>query len=334
MAPLYGLRASGTAFGEYASSLVEFLRSSENRVSGTAPYRVFHVVFKSATRGADDVVVITVHYRRRFEGSGKGGKERRKGGKKGGKGGEVLEEARGRLVVVLSAVRDSSGRKSSVAEREFTCLPLLLTKGPFSMARSVIEWLETSFDTSVVPLALASFQLSGLLSAWVRHIVLTDPAESAPKTRGRAAKSQGSSKRPLELVFDFPPELAGLESLSYTVDYDSLMSLFRASRSALIQAKLDADVPVDRDPVTGDALLDHEEQAALAGTIVDALFIQFESVFGISLSRVSLTQISSPLAMIAQGKLKLVNPHPDNVRFVIDSLHPVLFPEHAAAQQQ
>ena len=116
------------------------------------------------------------------------------------------------------------------------------------------------------------------------------------------------------MVFEFPASTKDVRKLTYTVDYDSLMSLYRASRAVFV------------DPDTGEPKgneLTQDDEFVLAESIVDGVLNQFEAVFGIPLERLTLRRISSPIAMIGNGKLKVL--HADAAAFVVDSLHAALF---------
>ncbi|KNC46643.1 uncharacterized protein AMSG_03080 [Thecamonas trahens ATCC 50062] len=330
--PLYGLRVTSDAFSTYSKALVEHMRAEEHRVSGASPYRVYHVVVTSPTTAGDDVLHISVHYRRHYDdaaaaaAAAAGRATRRRGDDTSPLAG--LDEAKGVLTVYLIGSRDSSGRKSDATNAQFVHLPLLLTKGPLSMARDVINWIETSFDATVAPLELPSYALTSLLHVWMRKVVTTDPARFAPPRRGRpraaatGAREPTSPKRPLELVFAVLDAAPGLDTITYTIEYDSVMSLYRASRAALF--------PTPRSPRRGETGLSADDEASLAAAVVDGIFTQFEAVFGLALSRVVLKQISTPIAMITAGKLKLLLPGAEIASFVVNSLHSFVMPRGAA----
>ncbi|EGD76762.1 hypothetical protein PTSG_08114 [Salpingoeca rosetta] len=127
----------------------------------------------------------------------------------------------------IAITRQQAGGKSSLAGRMVLCsvgigqlakvervrapfahLPLVLVKASAALARTILHWLEETFDCAVTPMALTPQDMAWIATEW-----------AAP-----AATDKALAQRPLTLQYGVPGD-GSLQTISYSVDPASIRAL-------------------------------------------------------------------------------------------------------------
>lgn len=104
----------------------------------------------------------------------------------------------------------------STPQGEFTSLPLLLTRLPKSLRETLLNYLETTFDTTALPLPLDSVALQRLLERWLDTVL---QGEEAGKD--------------IQIVFSAPSPGSSLKAITMTIMRDDVLGFYQRGRKLL-----------------------------------------------------------------------------------------------------